>query len=514
LERYKVALLVLWHLDLTPARPFLKQGYAPNPRGGDPWEPVTLLRSLLLAILVGQPKLNPWAADLKASRVLAMLGGVLMDPKGKAGRRPGVGTFYDFKNRLHDGPSRRPCPHGLRPSLAERRRAAAPRALRQGRPGARLRRRRKERRDKSPAESPATTCQGVTGQLISVLKETQTQPNPNDLLGRLSRILLEVAVKVSAERGLLGDPQALLVCGDGSALPTGANRHGKRVCACPKLATCHCPRLLSDPDADIGYDSHRETYFFGHHLYEYVVSTKGHDLPVALRLDPASTSDFVAAPQSIEHLRKRLRDHTDMKLAAAIFDAGHDGKPIYAFLNHHDITPVIPLKQPAPAAHPRRSDIPLSRRGVPLCPAGVEMIRRGSNRKGGQIFGCPVRANKLARCPRAPEGATGFSCRPVTQLGHSVVIQATDDERLFPPIPRNHPQHRKLMNLRSGCERSFSVKKQRFKLLEARHRRASFWLIRTHLMAVLQHALAWVAKEDADGLVGQLLGRPQTSAAA
>jgi hypothetical protein len=396
-----------------------------------------------------------------------------MDPKGQAGRCPGVGTLYDFLHRLHDGPSRWPCPHGERPSVTQRRRSRAARQPqhRQKQSKAKRRRRRKQR-DRDPVTAKSAIDNRVTAKLVETLKESQTLPNPNDLLDRLSHILLEVAVKESARRGLLGDAQQLLVCGDGSALPTGANRHGKRTCDCPKRAHCDCPRNYSDPDANIGYDSHRDLFFFGHHLYECVVSVKGHDLPLALRLDPASTSDFIAAPKTLEHLRKLLRDHSDLHTAAVILDAGHDGKPIYQFIIHHDMTPVIPLSTKAPAHHPRRTDVALSGRGVPLCPAGAEMILRGSNGKGGQLFGCPVKANKLERCPHAPDGASCFSCRPLQELGHTVVVKTTDDERLMPPIPRNHPDYRRLMNLRSGCERSFSVKKERFKLLQARHRRA------------------------------------------
>lgn len=516
LERYKEAALVLWHLDLSPARPFLRQGYANTPRGGAPWDPIIVLRCMLLALLVGQPSLNEWVKDLRACRVLRLLSGVLMDPQPKRRQRgPTVGTLYDFFHRLHDGPSRRPCPHGVQPSEAERRRARTPKARKQRKQETKAeRRRRKRRRQKDPVTAENAIDAGVTAKLVETLKECQTLPNANDMLMRLSQILLEVGVKESAGRGLLGDPQALWVCGDGSALPTGANRHGKRTCECPKETPCDCPRIYSDPDANIGYDSHRDLYFFGHHLYEFVVSMKGHDLPVALRLDPASTSDFIAAPMSLEHLRKLLRDHSAMKLQATILDAGHDGKPIYQFIIHHDMTPVIPLKTPAPAHHPKRPEIHLSRRGVPLCPAGVEMHCRGTNGKGGQVFGCPVKAGKLDQCPQAPEGASCFSCRPLQKLGHTVVLKTSDDERLFPPIPRNHPQYRTLMNLRSGCERSFSVKKERFKLLAARHRRASFWLIRAHLIALLQHGLAWVANKDAQGLVDHLLGRSESRVAA
>jgi hypothetical protein len=444
--------------------------------------------------------------------VLQLLAGVMMDPRGRAG--PSVGTLYDFLHRLHDGPSRRPCPHGLRPSEAERRRARTPKARRQRKHETKAgRRQRKKRRPHDPVTAESAVAQGVTTKLVESLKECQTLPNPNDLLERLARILLEVGVKESARRGLLGDCAQLLVCGDGSALPTGANRHGRRTCDCPKQAACDCPRRYSDPDANIGYDSHRDLFFFGHHLYEFVVSVKGHDLPRVLRLDPASTSDFIAAPKALEQLRKLLRDHADLRVAAVILDAGHDGKPIYQFIIHHDMTPVIPLSTAAPAHHPKRPEVQPSRRGVPLCPAGVEMILRGSNGKGGQVFGCAVKANKLERCPQAPDGASCFSCRPLQPLGHTVVVRNTDDERLMPPLPRNHPDYRRLMNLRSGCERSFSVKKERFDLLAARHRRASFWLVRAHLIALLQHGLAWVAKEDAATLVDRLLGRGEETVA-
>lgn len=509
LRRHAEAALVLWELDLSAARPLLQQGYADNPRGAKRWDPVIILRCMLLALLVRQPSLNQWVRDLRACRVLQLFAGVLMDPHKRPG--PGVGTLYDFFHRLHDGPSRRPCPHGMRPSEAERRRGRTPRMPHPAKQRSKAQRRRSRRR----GHDVANQAMGgrATEKLVQTLKGSQTLPSPNDLLGRLGRILLEVGVKESGMRGLLGDLKQLVVCGDGSALPSGGNRHGKRTCTCPRGAHCACPRIHSDPDANIGYDSHRDLFFFGHHLYELVVSVKGHDVPIALRLDPASTSDFIAGPKTLEQLRKLLRDQSQMTLAAVILDAGHDGKAVYRFALHHDITPVIPLATPAPAYHPKRPTVQLSRRGVPLCRAGLELIRRGTNRTGGQIFGCAVKAKKQSRCPQAPEGASGFCCAPLSQLGHTVVVKTSDDERLFPPIPRNHPQHRTLMKLRSGCERSFSVKKARFKLVAARHRRASFWLIRSYLIAVLQHAMAWVADTDAHALLNHLTGGAQSEAA-
>ncbi len=96
-----------------------------------------------------------------------------------------------------------------------------------------------------------------------------------------------------------------------------------------------------------------------------------------------------------------------------------------------------------------------------------------------------------------------------------MAVKVSDNPRLCPPVPRNSPSHQRLLNHRSGCERSNAVKKGRFKLELARHRRWSFWLIRLllHLIAVLQHASTWVMGMDSALLVDLLLGREELLAA-
>jgi hypothetical protein len=498
LARHAGALRVLWELDLEPARPILKQGYAKTPRGAKVRDPVIMLRALLLSLLVGQPKINKWVRDVKASRVLQVLGGIGLD--GLDGV-PGVGTFYDFMHRINNGPIRRSCSHIERPSDDERRRAASAKARQ--RPKAKDRRAMKSKQGRKEL-GKRRPAKNVTVELVSLLKEQKLEPNANDLLGRLSQVLIEVAVKVSAQKGLLGDLEALSVSGDGTPLKSGASRHGRRVCDCAKQKRCDCPRRYTDPDANIGWDSHRERFFFGHHLYEIVVCSKKHDLPLALRLDPGSTSDFVAVLKTVEHLRKSFSDSRLAKLKEVMLDAGHDGEEIYRFLIDHDIFPLIPLKQPAPPFHPTRKDIALSRRGVPQCEAGAEMVLWAKRGKQGAVYVCPVKAGQLELCPQAPPSSPSYRCRPVDKLAPTVTIKINDNPRLCPPLPRNHRRFARLMKLRSGSERSFSVKKQRFLLEQAGHCRRSFWLIRLHMIAVLQHALAWVAKEDALAFLREL----------
>jgi hypothetical protein len=504
---YGKAAVVLYHLDLELARPLLMQGYADNPRGGNPRDPVLVFRSLLLSILLGVPGINEWVDKLKGSRVLRMLTGI-SDVRDTG---PGVGTHYDWMHRLNDGPIRRPCRHDKRPSDDERQRSRTPKPPKPStKPRGKESRSQRKRRERERAKKS-----GVTERLVSALKGSQMMPNPNDLALRLALILLEVGAKPSARRGLLGDVQKLTLGGDASAVHTGGSRHGKRTCRCPKQSRCDCDRVYSDPDADVGYDSHRDLYYYGHKVTEFVVSTKGgHDLPLALRMDPASTSEFVTALTGFESLRKLLRDHSEWQLEAMTYDAGLDGLEVYRFLLHHDVTPFIPLSRKAPAVHPNHSAVSLSDRGVPLCPAGKEMKLIGRSGKNNQVFGCPAKASKTVRCPHATDQRPDYRCQPLTRTGPTVTINSNKNPRLCPPVPRNHPRHNQQMNLRSGCERSFSVKKGPFKLQQARHRRRSFWLIRAHLMAVLQHALAWVADEDATGFVDRLLGRSSDRAAA
>jgi hypothetical protein len=517
-RRFLGALLVLWHLDLEPAREILTQCYAPNPRGGKPKDPVAMLRALLAMILVEQPSINKWVPQARSVALLALLAGF------EPGDFPGVGTLYDFLNRLNDGPIRNSCEHVVQPSVDERRRAKTPRPPRRKAEakatkatkerGNRGRKRRGGRRRK-PADPDAETAVarevGVTQKLVDQLLATAHQGLPEDLVTRLGRLLLHVAVVPSANKGLLGDIVRLVVGGDGSSLVTGAQPNGRRTCSCPRSKRCDCPRIYSDPDAAWGYDSYRKTYFYGHRFYELSTSTAGHDLPLHVEVGPGNETDFTLGVKTLDRARKLLAE-VGSNVDLFIADAGHDAEPVYQLCLHHDIKPVIPLAQEAPAELADRG-LRLSPRGVPLCQGGAEMASNGSAGAKRQVFICPVKSGKLRTCPLAPADESDWVCRPDLKWGPTVVVRTKADPRLTPPIARNSQRYRQLYNLRSGTERSNSVKKQAFNLEAARHRRQSFWLIRVTLMAILQHAKAWVADMDADGWLRDLLGAETALAA-
>lgn len=469
-------LILLAHLDLEPARPILEACYALSPRGGQPWDPVILLRCLFVMIHKGEASINRWVPELRSSPLLRAASGLSL-----TGRTPGVGTFYDFLHRLHDGPRRvvpgEPLPE--RPSVTERRRAQAP---------------------VKPSEKPKKaqekkTNETMTARIVKELEAMKDHKRPADLLQRLADLLLILAVQPSAERGLLGDTQHMVAHGDGSSLTTGADSHGHKVCEHGPFERCNCPRLWTDPDARWGYVASVDKYFYGHHFYEISVSNRGRDLPIALRLDPGNTSDFAQSLWTLDAVEKQWKEHgLEWKMATFVADAGHDAEPIYRYLADHAITPVIPLRDQGPARHPDRPELTLSPRGVPMCEGGVEMAANGTaGSNHANLFICPFKAGKLRRCPIAPESDPGWSCRPELKFGPAVTIPSNDNPRIFAPLPRNSPEWARLMALRSGCERSNSAKKNGLKLEQARHLRASFWLIRLHLISIVQHARAWVA---------------------
>ena len=484
LRLHAEAIDVLWGLDLEPAREILERCYAESPRGTQRKDPVIMLRSHLLAILL-MVGINKWVPTMRASWLLRVLVGLPED-----GSVPGVGTHYDFQHRLHDGPLRR---RGdvILPSEHERERAKTPKNLRK---------QREEAKERMPKGEPKSTR--ATTLLVKELEKARDAASPADLLHRLAAILLEVGVKPSFAMGLLGKPGEILVGGDGSPLRTGGNRHGRK----PEGDVEGELRIHSDPDAQWGWDSHREVWYYGHHFYEFCALGAGHDLPLFLRLDPANRSEKLASLEAFDQMRKVFRERMpefpfDFHL---LQDAGHDSEWHWRYPMRFGVTPIIPLAKKAPAEHPDRPETMLSPKGLPLCPGMAEMKPWGSF-DGRRVFVCPKKGGALDICPLAPQEDPDWCCRPGTKLAPSMSLSIDGNPRLTPPVPRGSKRWKTLYAHRSGSERSNSVKKETFRLEQACHRRHSFWLIRLHLMAILQHAKAWARQRGDRSIVDEML---------
>lgn len=78
------------------------------------------------------------------------------------------------------------------------------------------------------------------------------------------------------------------------------NQDSLLICSVPSLSLwkngirdCKCDRIYSQPDCDIGWDSHRNCYYFGYDLYTFTASDSENDLPVFPFLGPASRHDSI-----------------------------------------------------------------------------------------------------------------------------------------------------------------------------------------------------------------------------
>ena len=487
LHEWLEAALILIALDLEPARPILESLYSPDPRGQKPYDPVRMFRALLLMVLLKYTSISKWAEALKAKPRLARMAG--FEPHDV----PAAGTFYAFIDRLEDGQYQKQCEHSIKPSK-----------LRKGKHLRNLASEKDQRQQDAKADAAA--YDSITQKLKDDLIASQDQPRPDDMAKRLEDILMLCAIIPSAERGLLGNMESMTISGDGSALPTGASPNGKPACKCHEngIYKCQHDRYYSDPTADWGYDSYRECYYFGHTYYQHVVSTNGHDLPVHVAISRASETDFTLSMKNMDRLKKALREHgLEWKIENVVYDSGHDATGIYEYLMESHIKPIIALNPrsgtyPSPTGTAKR----VNENGVPICPGGMLMRRMGFDPKRHRVYyGCPVKRpthrkdqgyiyiNHVDECP------LGVLCQPETKHGPVVYVKTSDDPRLYPPIPRMASKYKKLMNLRSGCERSNSMKKNTYGLGNRPCRSDTHFLVRLYLISIIEHAKAWLAED-------------------
>jgi hypothetical protein len=195
---------------------------------------------------------------------------------------------------------------------------------------------RKPKRGKKGEKAP-TTSPGKVKRLVDYLlrSKTKLQKQPFDLLQEFFHSQI---VAVSARLGLLGDMNALTLAGDGTPLVTSVYPRSKPTCECSAqgLANCSHRRLYSQPDCDSGWDSAREKYFNGYHLYMLSAANNQHDLPLYPRLQPASRHDAVSLVVSSIEFTQRFTLGTIDKI---LLDAAHDAEAIYEWRSTNTWSP-------------------------------------------------------------------------------------------------------------------------------------------------------------------------------
>lgn len=348
-----------WNLDLSFTDEFMRDKYSvfgPKPR-----TPSCMQRSFLLSIDFKVSSLTDWAAQLKINPLYAILSGF------EFGDTPGVGTFYDFLNRLWDSDSDNLSPH-IHPLKA------------------------KVKKPKTKGSKAAPVEKVSVEQLLPELENTvfciEHQP-----YGSLFQLYKSEFLDQSVSKGLI-TPDSLALAGDGTPVVTSHRERKHRICDCASkgIMDCKCDRCFSQPDCDIGWDSSRDCWYHGYDLYMLVASDSESDLPVFPLLSPASTHDSHGFLHCFFRMKCFLSGYHVTKL---LLDSAHDAMPYYEYCRRAHITPFIDLNEKRGIKLPYKNDFIIGKDGVPVCREGRRMNHDGSEPSKHRIkYRCSLASRK------------------------------------------------------------------------------------------------------------------------
>lgn len=437
-----------WNLVLSYTDEKLKCTYSvfgPKPR-----TPSSMHRSYLLSLDFKVTSLTEWAAQLKINPLFAILSGF------EFGCTPGVGTFYDFLDRLWDSDENNLTPHIL-PVKASVKKPSAKGAK-------------------------AKSVEKISVDRLLQELENTSLPISEQPYGSLFDLFNQEFLQQSVSKGLI-NPHSLALAGDGTPVVTSARQRKHRVCDCSSkgITDCSCDRYFSQPDCDIGWDSSRSCFYHGFGLYMLVASDSESDLPVFPLLNPASRHDSHGFLHTFFRMKSFLPEFQISKL---LLDSAHDAMPVYKYCKRKGITPFIDLNEKRGIKAKYKDDFTIGKDGVPVCKEGHRMNHDGSEPSKNRLkFRCPLASRKY-----------GCSCEHPcsdSKYGRTVHLATKDNPRLINIPPRDSDEWKTEFNARTSAERSNKREKYDFLLENGRHRSTKMWYCRLYNIMMLQHLDAW-----------------------
>ena len=437
-----------WNLDLSYTDEFMRDKYSKF--GPTPRTPSCMQRSYLLSLDFKVTSITDWVAQLKINPLYAILSGF------DVGNTPGIGTFYDFFNRLWDSEDKNLSPH-IHPVKATVK---------------------KPKRKGTKAESiEKVTITELLPKLENSSFSISEQPY-HSLLQIYKKQFLEVSVSKN-----LIKKDSLAIAGDGTPVATSHRMRSHHVCDCNEkgIHDCNCDRYFSQPDCDIGWDSSRDCWYHGYDLYMMVASDSESDLPVFPLLNPASKHDSHGFLETFFRMKSFFPDFHVTKL---LLDSAHDAMPIYEYCKRENIIPFIDLNEKRGIKVKYKDDFTIGKDGVPVCKEGFRMNHDGCEiSKRRTKFRCPLTSKK--------HGCTCEHPCSDSKYGRTIHLSMKDNPRLFNIPPRDTEEWKKEYHARTSAERSNKREKIDFRLEDGRHRSTKMWYCRLYHIMMLQHLDAW-----------------------
>jgi hypothetical protein len=475
LTSHEKTVRIMINLNFDPVIELLKSLYAPFVRH-KPRDPVSMLRSLALMILLRFSSIDKWVEETRYVPLYAILAGF------EPGDLPGVGTYYDYQKRIIDGPFQKTGKNTVKRSQFNSRRH--------------IRHLNSEKKAKKDDVDPNHSQSEI---LMKNLLDKSDEPRPEGFEKILEDLLFKAGIIPSIESGVIDQLDKLIISGDGSILETASSKDGKRTCTCREegIFKCDHPRSYTSRTAEFCWNHHLSRFVFGDRYYHLILTQNGHDFPLITIMPGGNESDYTLSLKAVDRFIKAAGENgVHMSIDGFCGDGHHDAYAHYHYFLEKEIRPFIPLSKnsrPVSFQLPDRKDVCLDEDGIPLCPQGVRMRRHQYDKKRKKhVFCCP------AKRPTHKDGKPAYvfrealcpnkrNCEPKSSLGPFVYIRSESDPRLYPPVPRDSKLFKDIMNQRSASERinfindSYNIEKS--------CRNADYGLIRLIIANIVHHAV-------------------------
>ena len=432
-------------MDLTQIDALMYDRYSffgPTPR-----LPSDMIRSMMVSLVMQNTSYTAWSETLKTNHLAAILSGFHPDDT------PGVGTYYDFCDRLWMSDKDNLSDHAqpLKKRLVEK--------------------------PNNPDDKAEPVEKITVEELIQLLKENPL--SPDQPYARLFQIFKDVFLMHSADLGLI-DMNNLILSGDGTEVVTSARNRYRKLCGC-KDKKCSCNRWYSQPDTDCGYDSSRHKFYYGYDLYMMTAADSDNDLPVFPLLNRASMHDSFGLCYTYQAMKAFLKE---ANVTEVLLDSAHDVMAIYKFCQENSIAPIIDLNERGGVSFKYKDTYTIGKDGVPVCQSGLKMTRDGFEKSRMRYkFRCP----NIHRC-----GSTqcGHKCSD-SSYGLVVHVPTKENPRIFTVPPRDSKEWKLEYNKRTSSERCNKREKIDYLLENGRHQSTKMWYCRLYCIMMCQHLDAW-----------------------
>ena len=437
-------------LDLSAVDRIMQDQY--SNRGPESRQPSCMLRSLLLMIVMNVASISRWVETLHTSQFFAILSGF------QPWDIPGVGTFYDFIDRLWNLATPNFSSH-IKPPVKQ-----------------------KVKKPKGKGQKAASIEKESVAELIERLSQVTFHAD-EEAYGLLFTIFRTCFLDESIRHGMV-NPARLNITGDGTPVVTAARFRSHHTCDCWKTGNfnCDCNRYFPQPDCSWGWDSSRDCWYFGYDLY--ILTDADSDLPIFPLYHAASKHDSHGFCEAFFRFRALA---PDLKPASLLLDSAHDSMAMYMLCKNESIVPFIDLNLGNTKKTEDYHGIMLGPDGVPICSAGLKMKSNGNDlRRQYAKFRCPL--NKYGVCSCA------HPCSE-SKFGRTCSIPMETNIRLYTAPPRESNEWKLMYNKRTSSERCNKRIKLDYLLEAGKHHSTKFWYVRLYLIMMLIHMTSWDLSE-------------------